>query len=403
VDRYPARAARWFRLAADQGHARAQYNLGELTEMGHGVVPSDLDAYVLYHRAAAHDRLEHLFGQPKMIELLQKRDRVAARLSAEQLAEGRRLIRAAEALEAVHPRRFGAPGSGVGPSRGWYIWRKFDPDTWEAEVGREDSGEVWKVRVLPWLTTYRYLVYGTRPDALLAGERVNLFFSPDENHRRGYVVHFQDELCQMKGHGHFWQVQAVHGPTFTARVMAGNKPLDERVHSFTIDPGCRSWQGGKRVERFALNAGDKMYLTWVLRGEQRRVMLMVDDASLEKIKEEEAARVAAQVAAEGIAGWVETVEGDLVHLMVFSTYWQQAGQLSAGMTAQLTATGKGFHPHGEPVPVRVVSQKNRGAYGSGVNDVQLRLQRAEDAQRIEAWPAGMVTRLTFAQTKKSGP
>ena len=87
---------------------------------------------MLYHLAAAHDNLEHLFGQPKMVELLQKRDRVAKRLTPEQLADGRKRIRAAEALQAVHPRRFGAPGV-VGPSRGWFIWRQFNPDTWEAE------------------------------------------------------------------------------------------------------------------------------------------------------------------------------------------------------------------------------------------------------------------------------
>ncbi len=190
VEQNPSMAARWFRLAADQGHARAQYNLGELTEEGRGVAKSDLDAYVLYHLASAHDNLEHLFGQPKVVELIQKRDRVGKRLTPAQLAEGRKQVRAAEALEAVHPRRFGSAG-GVGPSRGWYIWRRFDPDTWEAEVAREGTDEVWKVRVLPWLTTFRYLVYGARPDELLSGERVNFFFSADENHRRGYLVHFQ--------------------------------------------------------------------------------------------------------------------------------------------------------------------------------------------------------------------
>ncbi len=95
VERDARKAAHWFRLAAEQGHARAQYNLGELTEEGRGVAKSDADAYVLYHLASAHDNLEHLFGQPKMIELIQKRDRVAKRLTAAQLAEGRRRVRAA--------------------------------------------------------------------------------------------------------------------------------------------------------------------------------------------------------------------------------------------------------------------------------------------------------------------
>jgi hypothetical protein len=76
-------------------------------------------------------------------------------------------------LSAVQPRRFGFPG-GIGVTRGWYIWRSFDPDKWTAQVSHEATGEKFKVRVLPWATTYRYLVYGAHPDELLAGERVNL-------------------------------------------------------------------------------------------------------------------------------------------------------------------------------------------------------------------------------------
>ena len=96
-----------------------------------------------------------------------------------------------------------------------------------------------------------------------------------------------------EGHGHYWQVQAVEpgGQKFTARVMAGDQPLDDRVLPFAIDTQCRHWHGGKLVERFPLAVGDKLYITWVLRGEQRIAQLMADDASLEAIKQEESARV----------------------------------------------------------------------------------------------------------------
>ncbi len=400
VERDARKAAHWFRLAAEQGHARAQYNLGELTEEGRGVAKSDADAYVLYHLASAHDNLEHLFGQPKMIELIQKRDRVAKRLTAAQLAEGRRRVRAAETLEAVHPRLFGTAAN-VAPSRGWYIWRSFNPGTWEAEVGREDTNEVWKARVLPWVSTYRYLVYGARPDALLPGERVNLFFSPDENNRRGYLVYFQDELCQMKGHGHYWQVQKVDpgGRTFTARDMAGDKPLHERVPAFEIDPTCQAWHGGKRVEQYPLASAGKLYLTWVQRGERRVVLLMSDDGSLDAIKKQEEIRVAEQIAADGIAGQVQSVDGDTVHFMVFSSFWQQGNQVAPGMAGSLRETGTGYRPTGEPVSVHVLSRKNRGLYGSGVNDVLLRLDRPEEARRVEGWRPGAVVRFRLTPPK----
>src|SRR4051812_40719955 len=59
----------------------------------------------------------------------------------------------------VHPRKFGLPG-GLGKTRGWYVWHKFDANTWQAEVSHEHTGTKYTVRVLPWLTTYRHLAYG---------------------------------------------------------------------------------------------------------------------------------------------------------------------------------------------------------------------------------------------------
>src|SRR5262249_30743921 len=153
-------------------------------------------------------------------------------------------VKAFQLRVAVHPRQFGAPGGGVGATRGWYIWHRFDPETWEADVSHDPPKEMYKVRILPWAATYRLLNYGTRPDQLLPGERVNIFFNPDERHSRGYVVHFQDELCQMKGHGRVWQIRKIKGEEFSAQAMAGDKPLEERPRDFVIAKTCASWQRG---------------------------------------------------------------------------------------------------------------------------------------------------------------
>jgi TPR repeat protein len=44
VERDPAQAAHWYRLAAEQGLADAQLNLGVLYENGEGVERSDVEA-----------------------------------------------------------------------------------------------------------------------------------------------------------------------------------------------------------------------------------------------------------------------------------------------------------------------------------------------------------------------
>ena len=246
----------------------------------------------------------------------------------------------------------------MGVTRGWYIWRSFDPQTWEAEVSHDrpqDSGtpEVWKVRVLPWATTYRYLVYGTRPDQLLPGERVNLFFNPDEHHRRGYLVHFQDEICQMKGHGHSWQVRQVTDSGFTARAVAGDKPLEEQDRAFVLDPECRIWSKGQLVKKATLAENDHIYLTWCARDGKQIVRLLSDEASLEAIKQREADRLAEEIAAEGIAGRLDSIDGQQTHFMVFAEHWFQSQQFKEGTRVRVTGTGKGFHPQGPTVEATV--------------------------------------------------
>ena len=52
VDRNVVEAVRWYRLAAEQGHARAQVNLGKSYEFGDGVQQSLTEAVRWYRLAA---------------------------------------------------------------------------------------------------------------------------------------------------------------------------------------------------------------------------------------------------------------------------------------------------------------------------------------------------------------
>ena len=271
----------------------------------------------------------------------------------------------------IYPRKFGLPG-GIGTTRGWYIWKSFNPNTLEATVTRESSDELIKTKVLPWATTYRNLTYGANPSDLLPGERVNLFFNPDENHPRGYLVHYQDEVCQMKGHNHIWEIvgDSSNGKTFKARVVASNKPLDENIHTFIVSPDCKKWHKGKIVERSTLKKGDQVYLTWCLRDKQKTVMQLIDEASLDEIKTKQLTFINARLAKEGLEGYIDSVNGKSVSFTVYATYWMQANHLKQGQMVQIVIPGeKG--KYSQYTGLKVVSQKNRGTYGSGFNEVQL--------------------------------
>ncbi len=391
VEKDAEMAAVYFKHAADQGHVRAQFGLGELFEKGQGVKKEEELAYMFYVLASRHSEQVRIFGDAKAKEVIAKRDALEKKLSAEAVAEGKRMVAQFEAGVTVHPRRFGTPG-GVGQTRGWYIWRKWDAEDKQAELQHEASGEIFKTRVLPWATTYRYLNYGCRPDALHAGERINAFFSPDKEHKRGFLVHFQDEIGQMKGHGHFWQIKSVakDGKSFVAIGMAGDKPLDGKELTFQIDSKCRILKAGRASERFPFAAGDKVYLTWYLEKEERIAKLICDDASLDAIKKEEGERLAKEIDSEGMLGDVESLDGAKAHILLFATHWSQAGQLKAGQFVLLSTTNWSHRPEGDRIEARLTFRQNRGTYGSGVTDVVLELTNAADAKKLKEWANRLV-------------
>ena len=74
---------RWYRQAAEQGIADAQYNLGRLFAKGEGVAQDYVQAHIWYSLAARQ-------GHQKATQL---RDIVAGRMTPEQIAEAQKLAR----------------------------------------------------------------------------------------------------------------------------------------------------------------------------------------------------------------------------------------------------------------------------------------------------------------------
>jgi len=75
-------AAKWWQLAAEQGHAGAQNNLGTLYAEGQGVTQNNVSAYLWFSLAAAQ-------GDKGAIDNL---DRVARQMSQAQILEANKLV-----------------------------------------------------------------------------------------------------------------------------------------------------------------------------------------------------------------------------------------------------------------------------------------------------------------------
>jgi hypothetical protein len=288
-----------------------------------------------------------------------------------------------ETIPPPPPEAFGYPGN-IGPSRGWYVWHKYDPATREVEVSRDPPVETWKAKVLPWCTTYRYQSYGALPEELLPGERVNVFFNPDGKTKWGYVVHFQDELSQMRGHNHAWQVREVEPGDrwFRASLWMGNeKKLSDDVWSFWIDIDCEKWIGGKRVETFPLKVDDHLWMTWVWQNGQRVVKRIVDAESCETLKKQQEARTRWRIIDEGIPGQLKTFSDPNFKLLLYSTYWSQARQLKPSQRVDLVAH---FLNDSNTVVEKGTLEEVKfgGTYGSGPTDVSVKLERYQDALSV---------------------
>src|SRR5580692_10959976 len=85
-----AEAANWYRKSAEQGNVYAQASLGILYHSGKGLPHDDVQAEMWFTISADHA------PQNDRDPIVEMRDSVAAHLSAQQLAEARRLAHAWE-------------------------------------------------------------------------------------------------------------------------------------------------------------------------------------------------------------------------------------------------------------------------------------------------------------------
>jgi TPR repeat protein len=98
VPRDDAKAAKWYRLAADQSVAAAQYSLGLKYDNGRGVPQDFVPAHLWLDLAAA---AIPALDAKDLDDAIASRDDVATRMTSEQLGDAQRL---AQEWLAAHPK-----------------------------------------------------------------------------------------------------------------------------------------------------------------------------------------------------------------------------------------------------------------------------------------------------------
>ena len=84
-----AEAVRWYKLAAAQGNTDAQFNIGKMYQSGNGVAQNLV-------RAHMWSNLSALNGDADSVKL---RDAVAAKMTPQQIAEAQKLARECQARD----------------------------------------------------------------------------------------------------------------------------------------------------------------------------------------------------------------------------------------------------------------------------------------------------------------
>ena len=85
-----AEAMTWYRKAAEQGDAAAQLNLGVMYHVGQGVPQDYVQAHKWYNLAASRFPAS---DSEKAANAVKNRDAVTAKMTAAQIAEAQRLAR----------------------------------------------------------------------------------------------------------------------------------------------------------------------------------------------------------------------------------------------------------------------------------------------------------------------
>ena len=81
---------KWYRLAAEPGHAGAQNNLGIMYQKGQGVPQDYVQAHMLFNLAASRFSTSEAEGRNQAAK---NRDIAASKMTPEQIAEAQRLAR----------------------------------------------------------------------------------------------------------------------------------------------------------------------------------------------------------------------------------------------------------------------------------------------------------------------
>lgn len=288
------------------------------------------------------------------------------------------VVIAAAALPAAEPAPSSVvpPGQAIVPSDSRKPWGELISLDLKSRTGKfrnESTDEVWDFVVEPYAELLHHGADGDLQD-FTVGERAIFRCHPGSEGQPWRLSYIQSEINFLNGHKEFFFIDKINGAPAagkTARLTCKQANADQSYVRtpelfIDVDENTKYFRNGEPATFADLKVGDPIQTKTRGTGKGKdRVALYVflDVPSLQKVAEQQRPIHAQRMREEGLAGFVDKVEGETIHLTLFRETGTWAKKLKPGMKVKLAAAGPDRQAIDKPIECEVATAKMLGVHG----------------------------------------
>lgn len=256
----------------------------------------------------------------------------------------------------------------------------------------ESNDEVMSFTVLPYAELLHHATFGDLQD-FRVGERAIFRLHPNEKGQWVWLTYIQDEMNFLNGHKeYYWvdNIEADKGRIHFTQANADKSYVREKGLVMHVDEQTRFWKDGKPAKFSDIQVDDRLRAKTHGIGKARVRMCLevfLDDASLEKFRQEQQAVQSKRLGKEGMPGYIDERDGKQIKLTLFMEAREAARALKAGQPVRLAVAGSDRQPTTKPLAGVIDEVKPAGS----LHQVRVRLgDDPPDSMRATAvlrlWP-----------------
>ena len=262
----------------------------------------------------------------------------------------------------------------------WGELQSVDLKTRTGTFRAEGDDKVMHFNALPYAEMLHHATFGDLRDFRI-GERAIFRMHEDETGEWTWLTYIQDEMNMLNGHKEYYFVDSIdpaQGEIEFTQAKVDKSFVREEGLILKTDENTKYWKNGQPASFSDIQVGDKLRAKTHGIGKGRvRVAwhIFLDDESLDKFQQEQKEVHAQRMSTEGLPGYVDRVEGNLIDLTVFQEGKSIASTLKEEQAVTLAVAGQDRKPTMDTVQARVVTAKVKGK----LVNVQLVVPKGADA------------------------